>query len=142
MTGRPTVDQQRAKAAWNAIEDAKKLKGDQPKAFGGHAKKLPMRIRAAGLGQALAFVRAKAHPKGETAETKEGMVLLLDVLGSWVLSRVPSPNAGKDDNALIEAILNGNSLFLRCAAAEAIAFLEWLNRFAEAEGLVDVNNNV
>ena len=45
-----------------------------PKKFGGQAKKLPIRIMAAGLGQALAFLKAKDYAPGLLAE-----------LADWVL---------------------------------------------------------
>ena len=36
-----------------------------------------------------------------------------------------------------EAIIHGDSDFLRRATDEALAYLAWLNRFAEAEGLTE-----
>ena len=60
-----TLDQHRAKHAWEAVQRAKRRDGlhqDQdPKKFGGQAKKLPVRIMASGLGQALAFLKAKDY---------------------------------------------------------------------------------
>ncbi|ACJ00843.1 hypothetical protein RC1_3485 [Rhodospirillum centenum SW] len=102
-----------------------------------------MRIRAAGLGQALAFVRAKAKAKEKEGKRKEGLVLLLQTVGGWVLPRLKSdaditgtPALASDD-ALIRDILGGDRIFLRRATLETLAYLEWLNRFAEAEGLGD-----
>jgi CRISPR/Cas system CMR-associated protein Cmr5 small subunit len=105
-----------------------------------------MRIRAAGLGQALAFVRAKAQPS-DPKKRKEGLVRLLKALGDWAMPRLDSsvkvdgdPALATDD-ALIRAILDRDSLFLRRATLETLAYLEWLNRFAEAEGLGDAAAN-
>lgn len=129
--------QERAKHAWETVQAVKKQGDANAGDFGGHAKKLPMRIRAAGLGQALAFVRAKAKP-GDNKKTKPGLILLLEHLGDWVLPRLqPETKQPIDDAALLNAILNGDALFLRRATLETMAWLEWVNRFAEAEGLGD-----
>ncbi len=60
---RPTLDQRRARHAWEAVKRAKLRAGphakQDPKKFGGQAKKLPTRIMAAGLGQALAFLEGQ-----------------------------------------------------------------------------------
>ena len=98
-----------------------------------------MRIRAAGLGQALAFERAKAKPKNEK-KVNPGLVLLLEHLGGWVLPRLdPAVTAPVSDDALLQAILDNDATFLRRATLEAMAWLEWVNRFAEAEDLGDDN---
>ncbi|MBB4266677.1 type III-B CRISPR module-associated protein Cmr5 [Roseospira visakhapatnamensis] len=116
---------------------ADKKKSSHAKAFGGQAKKLPMRIRAAGLGQALAFVRAKAKP-GTEQKVNPGLILLLERLGGWVLPRLdPATAAPVSDDALLRAILDNDATFLRRATLEAMAWLEWVNRFAEAEDLGD-----
>lgn len=145
------VAQQRAAHAWAVIKKIETCPAEakdfdahaKKKDFGSHAKKLPMRIRAAGLGQALAFVRAKAKAKEKEGKRKEGLVLLLQAVGGWVLPRlkpdgdITGTPALASDDALIDAILGGDSIFLRRATLETLAYLEWLNRFAEAEGLGD-----
>lgn len=123
-----TLDQRRANHAWNAVQRAKQ-KQDQherqdPKKFGGQVKKLPTRILAAGLGQALAFLKAKDYAPGLLAE-----------LSDWIKRRIP-PRKGEPDD-LLERIIQGNSDFLRRATDEVLAYLVWLNRFAEAEGLTE-----
>ena len=73
-TGRPgpTLDQRRAAHAWDVVQRVKQKQGphqgQEPKKFGGQAKKLPTRIMAAGLGQALAFLKAKGYAPGLLAE--------------------------------------------------------------------------
>jgi CRISPR-associated protein Cmr5 len=54
--GKPTLDQRRACHSWQAVEHLKTLKKEEAKEYAGEAKKLPMRITSAGLGQALAFL--------------------------------------------------------------------------------------
>jgi CRISPR-associated protein Cmr5 len=124
----PTLDQRRANHAWNAVQRAKQKldhhEKQDPKKFGGQVKKLPTRILAAGLGQALAFLKAKDYAPGLLAE-----------LSDWINTRIP-PRKG-EPNDLLERIVQGNSDFLRRATDEVLAYLLWLNRFAEAEGLTE-----
>jgi CRISPR-associated protein Cmr5 len=129
---KPTLDQRRADHAWNAVQAVvKKYASDKPKAkkFGGQARKLPMRLIASGLGQALAFLKAKDYAPD-----------LLTELGDWVLDKRPraeSKAPKPKDDALLLAVIKGSSDFLRRATDEALAYLQWLNRFAEAEGLTE-----
>jgi CRISPR-associated protein Cmr5 len=135
-----TLDQRRARHAWEAVReilrkypgesrDGKQVPHKKAKQYGSHAKKLPVRTVTSGLGQALAFLRAKDYAPE-----------LLEDLGDWVLfkrkgseSRQPRP----DDKALLNAIVTGNSDDLRRYTDEALAYLQWLTRFAEAEGLTE-----
>ncbi|MCI0457808.1 MAG: type III-B CRISPR module-associated protein Cmr5 [Gemmataceae bacterium] len=124
----PTLDQRRASHAWDVVQRAKQKQGhhqkQDPKRFGGQAKKLPTRIIAAGLGQALAFLKAKDYAPGLLAE-----------LTDWVGARIP-PRQG-EPRELLERIVKGDSDFLRRVTDEVLAYLIWLNRFTEAEGLID-----
>lgn len=133
MTGagdvpRQTLDQRRAKHAWEAVQQAKSLGGSHPKDYGGEAKKLPMRIMAAGLGHALAFIVAKT-------KNKPGLERLHKDLTEWVITE-RGLKSGLNAS-LIESIVHGDAGFLRLATAETLAYLQWLNRFAEAEALTE-----
>ena len=55
-----TFSQRRAKHAWGVVEAQCVRSGFDE--FGDQAKKLPMRILTSGLGQSLAFLRAKGKP--------------------------------------------------------------------------------
>jgi CRISPR-associated protein Cmr5 len=112
-----------------AVKDGKKVPHEKAKKFGGQAKKTPTRIIASGLGQALAFVLAK----GEANE-------LLIELGNWVLEVVKPPSEiakqlGRPEERLLRAAVLGSADFLRRATDEALAYLQWVNRFCEANGL-------
>lgn len=121
---RPTLDQRRARHAWEAVARAKQAK-DSGKEFKGQAKKLPVRIMTAGLGHALAFLHAKGYARD-----------LLNALNDWVLDkRRNSSRGGREsrDDALMQAIIRGDSDFLRWATEETLAYLQWVVRFADAE---------
>ena len=92
----------------------------------------PIRITTSGLGQALAFIHAKKHAPE-----------LLRDIADWVLARLDKRADDQNrkekpaEDALIKEIIAGDSNFLRRATDETLAYLQWLNRFAEAEGLTD-----
>ena len=130
----PTLDQRRARHAWDAVA---RIRND-PKArssasgYAREAKRLPVRILTAGLGHALAFLCAKAGSgKTESANT----ALLRDV-ADWVLDKRGNPDSTADrpaSNALVEKIVASDATFLRVTTDEVLAYLQWLTRFAEAE---------
>lgn len=160
-----TPDQLRAKHAWEVVERVKGSK--DAKLFGGAARKLPVRIMASGLGQALAFLAAK----GKTPE-------LLKALSDWVLNQPKSglprfavkadgsalPKAGDSvpkeqvkqieeerqksiqawaaqEGRLLKSVIEGTADDLRIYTAEVLAYLQWLNRFCEANKLSDDTNS-
>jgi CRISPR-associated protein Cmr5 len=127
------LDQRRARHAWQAVQAAKSQegchKGQDPKKFGGQVRKLSVRIMASGLGQALAFLKAKGYAPG-----------LLVELGDWVLNKRNDPHSEKgkpSDTALLEYVLKADAIHLRWVTDEALAYLRWLARFVEAEGLTE-----
>jgi CRISPR-associated protein Cmr5 len=132
---RQTLEQRRGNRAWEAIQKVlrdfphqqknnKLVPHPEAKKYGGQAKKLPTRIMAAGLGQALAFLKSKGYAPGLLAELTE-----------WIGTRIP-PRQGEPKD-LLERIVKGDSDFLRRATDEVLAYLLWLNRLAKAEGLTE-----
>ena len=135
QAGRPTpqgLEQRRARDAWSRISVIHSRPGGERDAadYMIEAHKLPVRIMSSGLGQALAFLFAKQRKK------KPGLKQLITDLSEWVLverikgsSITPPPT---DD--LLQAVMTGDSFFLRWATDETLKYLEWLNRFAEGLG--------
>ncbi len=125
-----TLDQRRAAHAWNAIQQLKaNCKELQRQEYAGEAKKLPIRIMTSGLGQALAFLLAKARDK----DKKPNLRRLHEDLTGWALGH--RGLRGRDKQSLMQSVIQGDSDFLRLATDEVLAYLQWLNRFAEAEGM-------
>ncbi|MGQ9575775.1 MAG: type III-B CRISPR module-associated protein Cmr5 [Thermoguttaceae bacterium] len=120
----PTIDQQRAKHAWHAVEGLQ-VGSEEADDYAREAKKLPVRIMTAGLGQALAFLRAKQ-------EKKKGLAKLEDDLTRWAKQRLET---AKQYDTLLKAVLGTDSEFLRRATDEMLAYVGWINRFTEAKGL-------
>jgi len=117
-----TKDQERAAKAWRCVSA---VKGQAyQKDYKSLAQKMPSYILTNGLGQTLAFLKAKG--KGNPADEHE---VLYGHLSAWVMSQVD----GKESDRLLSWVMEKDSAAYRRATAEALAFLNWLKRFAEAE---------
>lgn len=128
---RQTWDQKRATAAWDRIRAVQILKEGEARDYARAAKQTSTRILTGGLGQALAFLLAKAAGSKQSPLRR-----LYDDLSGWVLTGRGISSNGEH---LLDGILHGDTLFLRRATDETLAYLGWLIRFAEAEGLYKGN---
>jgi CRISPR-associated protein Cmr5 len=126
-----TLDQKRALHAFTAVHSIVSQGKDGAQNYGRQAKKLPSRIMAAGLGQALAFIQSKAKADGSG---KAGLDALLGHISDWV-AKGRALNGASDN--LLDSIVNSDASFLRLATAEVMAYLQWLNRFADAQGITE-----
>src|SRR5437016_1764005 len=115
-----TKEQQRAKAAWKAVSEIKGKNKETKEGYSTQAKNFPMMTMTNGLGQSLAFLRAKDKAEHNKAFYQH--------VSAWVTSQIP--NAGDD---LLHYLLNHDSNAYRRATTEALTFAVWLKRFAEAE---------
>jgi CRISPR-associated protein Cmr5 len=128
------TDQDRAAAAWKAIEQADQAsrKGKlNAKEYGSWARGLPAMLQTNGLGQTLAFLKAKGEGKAD----KMHSVLyrhLCAWVGPWV--GLPAETRAEDRADFLQWIVTQSSDVYRRASAEAIAYALWLRRFAEAKG--------
>jgi CRISPR-associated protein Cmr5 len=152
-TNRPrqTTEQRRAAHAWSVIELIRAARDDKGrpkylssnqkgepiateagKKLGTEMKKLPTRIIAAGLGQALAFVHAK-----------EAATVVEQALTDWLKHRPESFDADRTPAKtgcgplLDEIVHRWSASKLRQQTEEALQYLPWLSRFAEAAGLME-----
>ena len=125
--GRRTLDQRRAKHAWESVRKAGESSDRSD--YARESKRLPVRIRTSGLGQAVAFLGAKKNDG-------DARTMLLNHLGDWLLverglAARPGGEIGPD--AVRDMIVNGDSGLLRRMTEETLAYLRWLTRFCEAE---------
>lgn len=122
MSRQQSLEQKRAAAAWERVVYVRDHGQSYAKKYGQLAKSAPADIQANGLGQTLAFWRAK--PKEEHSQA-----LFKDV-SDWVKKQMGLST----QKTLLEWIIqDARTDEYRRATAEAIAFLNWLKRFAEAE---------
>jgi CRISPR-associated protein Cmr5 len=122
-----TLEQERAQRAWECVQEVTSKPQEFKKKYGSLARKVPMLVLTNGLGQTLAFLKAK----GKNDPADEHTVLFRH-LSSWVLSQV-DPSAAASNGDLLRWVLQNDSAAYRRATMEALAFLTWLERFAEAE---------
>jgi len=116
------LDRNRAKRAWEFIATVhgKEYEGK----YGSIVRDLPTMIQINGLAQTLAFL----HAKGKKQDSK-GHIQAFAHLSGWVCDHL---TWGEGD--LLKRVLKSeNTQHYRQATGEALAFLQWLKRFAEAE---------
>ncbi len=124
-----TLSQRRARHAWQAVQKASAaLNESEWEDYQRQSKRLSVRIMTSGLGHAIAYMNAKS-----------GMVN--DRLGAgmadWLLVKRPTTKRTRRDKVcgkiLCDEICHRDANFLRFATNEALQYLQWLVRFAEAE---------
>ncbi len=125
---RRSREQERAKAAWAAVSRVKEQTSEElKKRYRSLATSASADIQANGLGQTLAFWKAKGYDTGKAKQDSEHARLFQDVSG-WVGRQL---NITGD--LLTWVIETATTNDYRRATVEALAFLTWLKRFAEAE---------
>ncbi|MCS7257103.1 MAG: type III-B CRISPR module-associated protein Cmr5 [Thermomicrobium sp.] len=124
-TRQRTLEQERAARAWECVAAVKGTSFASE--YGQLARETASLVQMHGLGQTLAFLMSK-KPKKQN-EVNEHLQLARD-LSRWVSQRV----LGESRDDLREWIVRQASVAeYRRATLEALAFLTWLKRFAEAE---------
>ncbi|MCC6299411.1 MAG: type III-B CRISPR module-associated protein Cmr5 [Anaerolineales bacterium] len=127
MSQRRSLEQARAKAAWEFISGFKGSHPDKDEQAKMRSLALgaPAEIQMIGLGQALAFWRAKANKPKEKHHTK-----FYESVSSWVKRRI----GWSGNDSLLEWVVNTASTSdYRRATIETLAFIKWLKYFAEGE---------
>ncbi len=126
VSSQQMLQQKRATDAYNRVEEIKALPEEKvKKEYGSLVRGLPAMILTDGLGQALAFLLAKAKD-GTNAHS-----YAYKHLSSWVCSWSNQP-AGTD---LLQLVLSRSTNEYRQYTNEALAYLHWLKRFVEAANL-------
>ena len=114
-----TLEQRRAAHALAKIKELEKKGKDEYGHFQSYVSSLPASIVMNGLGQAMAF---------ELSAGKEHK-LLHDVVEDWLCNH---SGVFTNEKVLMKAITeNGQREYVH-AQAEALAYLEWLKKFARA----------
>jgi CRISPR-associated protein Cmr5 len=102
---------------------------DTAKRFKAYANSLPAMIQTSGLGQSLAFAKAKGNSKGPEAMAWLAIYKALDI---WLQQQHIWPDF-KGDSDVLALLVQGDQMQYRRAQAEAQALLVWLKQFARAE---------
>jgi CRISPR-associated protein Cmr5 len=128
-------DQARALQAWTHIGDPANAERVKIKDYSGDYKSLvksfPAMILTNGIGQALAFLRAKGkYGQPDENKGKPQHRALYKHISLWVTKEIYD---GQPTDQLMQEIIQGTSDKYRRATTETLAFVAWLKRFAEAE---------
>lgn len=102
---------------------------DTAKRFKAYANSLPAMIQSSGLGQSLAFAKAKGNGKGPEAGAWLAIYKSLDI---WLQQQHIWPDA-EEDSDVLALLVQGDQMQYRRAQAEAQALLVWLKQFARAD---------
>lgn len=121
---------QRAEHAMRAIDSIKDLPRTDPAKnpygkYVSYVKGLPANIMRSGLGQAMAMEKAGA-------KTDDGHKHLYEHLDDWLTGDRANAPYPRKKGRLLHAIANGDQHTYVRAQAEALAYLEWLKKFAVA----------
>jgi CRISPR-associated protein Cmr5 len=132
QSAQQTLQQRRAKHAWECIEHVdQKVPDKTKKKYGSLVRGLPQLIQTDGLGQMLAFLQAKA---GDDSNSEHGLAYAH--IASWINTEFKLNN-----NKLLEWLLDQSTADYRRTTAEVLAYVNWLKRFAEAKGWKGEDNN-
>ncbi|PPC84000.1 MAG: type III-B CRISPR module-associated protein Cmr5 [Methylotenera sp.] len=116
-----TLQQERAKHALKEVKALKDEKKEDGNKLTARASELPFMIHVNGLGQAAAFFKSKGD--------KDGYGRIYGLLSGW-LTQPGRPFAGKAD--LMEAITQSDLNIYRMAQTEAMQYMDWVKKFANA----------
>lgn len=119
-----TLQQRRAVHAWDCIE---RVPESIQKKYGQLVRGLPSLVQSDGLGQTLAFLKAKDKNKGNSEH-----IVAYQHVSDWI--RKEFDISYGNGETLLEWLLKQETPMYRRASAEVLAYLSWLKRFAEAKG--------
>lgn len=125
MSNRQTLEQVRAAHALARIREVDHA--SFAKYYRSYVESLPATIVMNGLGQACATLLSAAHGPGEQGQAHGR---LYDHVASWLCR--PTGGVYPGANSLIDAVINGGQGEYVHAQAEALAYLVWLKKFAQA----------
>lgn len=122
-TRRQSLDQERAAQAATDVRAIKELGERDKKTYRSLVEGLPAMVVANGLGQTCAYLLSRAEGKREKVERR-----LYEQLQQWLTGRV----AGLQGE-LLDTLMKADVGTYRRAQVEALAYVQWLKRFAQAE---------
>jgi CRISPR-associated protein Cmr5 len=124
-----TMQQRRAADALKRVEEVKGKPFDDR--FKAYVQAMPAMIHMNGLGQTAAFYRSKSGGKDSGAKAYDAVY---QILSDWLTGKgqVYQTSGNVPCQDLLEGITQETAHKYRLAEAEALAYLEWLKKFAEA----------
>ena len=108
-----TLEQRRAEQAWKDVGRVNEGSASLKQKYAALARKMPADIQSSGLGQALAFLRAKT---GQHREGNEHWTLYKHI-STWVMAEMKRPES--EAERMLEWVIQQTSATYRQAATEA-----------------------
>ncbi|MEO3430169.1 type III-B CRISPR module-associated protein Cmr5 [Pelagibius sp. CAU 1746] len=119
------------KRAGHALDQIQKMhRKDEYGNYVAYVKALPAAIIMSGLGQALAMEKARG-PETKTDKVSRGHANLYYHLNTWLCKDWQDSPYSRGSDVLEEITRKSEADYIR-AQAEALAYLEWLKKFAVA----------
>lgn len=134
-----TMQQQRAKYALKAVQNAAEDQSIHSE-YKSYASNLPAMIHMNGLGQAIAFFKAKSAPEKPPQQRnakEKAYFSLYEMLSDWLCSKgnliTPMPlQPYYRHNDVLNGITTEDMHTYRLAQAEAQMLMDWVKKFAKA----------
>lgn len=117
-----TLQQRRAASAWQQIAEIDGKDDKTRKEYGSLVRGLPAMIVGNGIGPTLAFLQAKAG-----GDQNKPHAFAYRHLAAWISGEMTV------NGDLLPWLVQQSSVEYRLVTAEALAYLQWLKRFAEAK---------
>jgi CRISPR-associated protein Cmr5 len=130
-----TLEQQRARVAWTRVSEFVDAAGSSSKStqdYRSVVRKIPAMIGMNGFGQTLAFLLSKEGQDARRLEPKKAEGRAYKNMENWLLSAASPVAWDTNKETLIERVVEEDSVVYRQATQEALSYVVWLKRFAEA----------
>jgi len=123
-TKRQSLEQKRASQAFEEVSWVKVQRDKEwAKSYRSLVEGLPPMILSNGLGQSLAYLLGRAEGDQKRPES-----YICSRLEKWVMGEV----RGLSGQGLLQALMEADIATYRRAQLEALAYLQWVKRFAQA----------
>lgn len=128
-----TLEQLRAKYALDVINN--KISNSKAAEYGSIVRRLPSMILNNGLGQSLAFLKAKAKSDDRNSNENNEMDLLYKDLQDWLCGEIDNdkhPRRIYKEGEFIKLLIEGDRSQYFQAQQESLSLLTWMKKFADA----------
>lgn len=109
-------------------------KGD----YKSYVRRIPMLIQTNGLGATFAFVKSKSNSK-DSGNKANAYKVIYDQISEWIRVDEKQIIELKENEDLIEKIIQIPSSTYRALTLEILSLFNWLKRFAD--GMIEDDNN-
>jgi len=133
------IEGNRAMFAYEKVREIVEKRYDINKGdYKSYVRRIPMLIQTNGLGATFAFVKSKSNSKDSDNKAKAYKVIY-DQISEWIRVDEKQIIELKENEDLIEKIIQIPSSTYRALTLEILSLFNWLKRFAD--GMIEDDNN-